>query len=157
MSVIDLCSIGLVTVEPNTTVQFAASLMKRQHVGAVLVVEEKDSKKQAVGILTDRDIVLRTIAEGKEVKGLDVNSIMSKELVKVRWNQGVFEVLQLMKDKGIRRAIVEDKDGRLCGIISADDLIIMLGDELSLMGSIVKSQPTNEEKAYHSSEQSSPH
>jgi CBS domain-containing protein len=139
MPIQDLSSKLVVTVDKNDTVADAARKMKDQHVGAVLVVE----RHKIVGILTDRDIVLKAVAENRPLS-TRVFEIMSQDVLHVPKGTGVAEVIDKMAKREVRRAVVVDKEHRPCGIISTDDLIQLLGSELHSLGKLVGSQLSNE-------------
>ena len=111
-------------VEPNTTVVEAARLMKSEDVGSLPVVEGD----RLVGMVTDRDIVLRVVAEGKDVQSATVAEVASKDLVTVDPQQDLDEALRLMAQHQVRRLPVVEEDGRLVGILAQAD-VAQQGDD----------------------------
>lgn len=156
MPVLDLCSFKVVSARGSDSIAFAASLMKRNHVGTILITDETDKRNMPLGIVTDRDLVLRALAENKNLQ-TKLSEVMSKEMISVRWDDGVREVIEKMRTSGVRRVIVQNSDGKVCGIVSADDLVQLLGDELNLIGDLLRKQNLNEENIYQSTNASSPH
>jgi CBS domain-containing protein len=106
------------TVEPDSTVRQAAGVMKQADTGIVPVVEGG----RLVGTITDRDIAIRVVAEGKDVEPTTVAEIASRELVTVDPDQDLDEALKLMAKHQVRRLPVVEEDGRLVGILSQADV-----------------------------------
>lgn len=142
MPISDLCSKNLVCVERGATLQYAAQLMKKHHIGGVVVVEA-NGKNKPVGVLTDRDIVLSVVAENRPLS-TRVQDVMSKDIVKVGKGQGIAEVVDRMESNGVRRIIVVDEVGNACGLVSADDIIQLVARELNGLGRLVERQVENE-------------
>lgn len=111
-------------VEPSTPVVEAARLMKSQDVGPLPVVEGD----RLVGMVTDRDIVLRVVAEGKDPQTATVGEIASRDLVTVDPQQDLDEALRLMAQHQVRRLPVVEEDGRLVGILAQAD-VARAGDD----------------------------
>ena len=105
-------------VESSTSVAEAARLLKDVDVGSLPIVDEG----RLVGMVTDRDIVTRVVAEGKDVGSTTVGEIASKELVTVDPQQNLDEALRLMAQHQIRRLPVVEEDGRLVGILAQADV-----------------------------------
>ncbi len=105
-------------VSPETPVQEVARTMKSLDVGFLPVCEND----RLVGALTDRDIVLRVIAEGKEIKDCKARDIMTKEVFWCYEDQTADEVADYMAEKEIRRVLILNRDKRLAGVISIGDL-----------------------------------
>ena len=138
-------AIRQVVVAPReTSVLDAAKLMRQYHVGDIVITDEADGKRLPVGIVTDRDIVLEVFAQGIDATKLTVGDIMTGDLLTVKEYEGVFQTIQLMRAKGARRAPVVDKDGALLGIISADDFIELLAEELSELARLVSREQKRE-------------
>jgi CBS domain-containing protein len=113
----------VVTVEPDDTVVKAARLMYEKNVGSVVVIQNK----KPVGILTDRDIVIRAVARKADMKSTLVKHVMTKKIVTGRDDQRVAELAKVMHEHGIRRVPIVNKRGVLSGIITLDDLLYMMG------------------------------
>jgi CBS domain-containing protein len=127
----DLCSPQVVTAEPGASLREAALQMRNQHVGALVVVEKKDGVARPVGILTDRDIVVAVIAvPGARPEGIRVGDAMTTELATAREDDGLFEAVQRMSERSVRRLPVVGADGGLKGIVTLDDVLRVLGAEL---------------------------
>ncbi|UVW29817.1 CBS domain-containing protein [Massilia sp. H6] len=131
----------------DETVQGAALIMRRYHVGDVIVVDQSDSAKVPVGILTDRDIVVSVIAPGLDPASLQVGDIMSDDLLTARVSDDVYETIDRMRLRGIRRVPVVDAAGSLAGIVSADDLLEFLAEEMGELSRISPHQQAHERRA----------
>lgn len=135
MAIGEVCNREVVIVERSTSITEAARLMRQFHVGDLVVVEKVADKARPVGIVTDRDIVLEVIAANVAVNSLTVGDIMTAEVATVRETEGVFETLRYMRDQGVRRLPVVDSTAWLIGIITLDDLLELLAEE---MGELAK-------------------
>jgi len=111
---------------PTDPVMRAAQIMKLEDVGPVPVVEDKDEKK-LTGIVTDRDLALKVVAEARDAKTTTVEDVMSEGLVTCRENDDVRSVLTLMEENQLRRIPVVDKKDHLVGIIAQADVATRMG------------------------------
>ena len=107
-------------VTPETTVSEAAQLMKNDDIGSLPILDGE----QLAGVVTDRDIVIRAIAEGKDPRGMPVREVASRELVTVNADEELSSALQLMASQQVRRLPVVDDDGRLVGILAQADVAV---------------------------------
>jgi len=131
MKVRDFCSKGVVTIEPQASLREAALLMRNSHVGALVVVERKGGIEQPAGILTDRDIVVAVIAvPGARPEGIRAADAMSQPVVLAREDDNVFETVETMQRKAVRRLPVVAADGSLRGMVTLDDVLRVLAAEL---------------------------
>ena len=112
-------------VSSSTSVAEAAKLMKSEDVGSLPVTDGD----RLVGMVTDRDIVVRVVAEGKDVQSATVGEIASRELVTVDPQQDLDEALRLMAKHQVRRLPVVEEDGRLVGILAQAD-VAQQGDDV---------------------------
>jgi|SRR6266508_2163903 CBS domain-containing protein len=105
-------------VTPDTPVTQVAELMREEDVGAIPVVQDD----KLVGMVTDRDIVVRAVAQGKDPRGMPVAEVSSRELVTVDPDQDLSDALQLMAQHQVRRLPVVDEDNHLIGVVSQADV-----------------------------------
>ena len=126
MTIGKICNREVVYISPDVTVQAACKLMRHYHVGSLVVVEEKNGNRVPVGMLTDRDVVVELLAMDLDAKVITAGDIMSLDLVTVSENHGVYETIELMRLKGVRRMPIVDSENRLTGIVAIDDLLEML-------------------------------
>jgi CBS domain-containing protein len=110
------------SVTPRTSIQEAARLMKSEDVGALPVVES-DSSQKLVGIITDRDITIRAVADGRDIGTVTVSDVMSKSATTAKASDDIDDVMQVMGREQVRRIpIVDDRD-QLVGIVSQADVV----------------------------------
>jgi CBS domain-containing protein len=110
-----------VSCEPDEAIGGAAAIMKREDVGAVPVIETSASRR-LVGIITDRDIVVKIVAEGRDAKSATVREAMTSNPLTCREDEDVHEAVARMAERQVRRLPVVDAQGRLCGIIAQADI-----------------------------------
>jgi len=133
---IDMLNRDVITIVPTAPVSEAAYLMMREEIGSLVVV---DDQMFPVGIVTDRDLVVSAIAEGKNPEESIVEEVMTKDVVYVEEETNILDILSTMSEYSIRRMPVT-KDGRLTGIISVDDLIVVIATELVDLAMAVSSK-----------------
>ena len=107
-------------VTPETPVTEAAQLMKSDDIGSLPILDGE----QLAGMVTDRDIVIRAIAEGKDPRGMPVREVASRELVTVHADDDLATALKLMASQQVRRLPVVDSDNRLVGIVAQADVAV---------------------------------
>jgi CBS domain-containing protein len=105
----------------DTSLQEVARLMVQHDCGEIPVVESKDAKR-VVGVVTDRDIVCRAVAEGKDPAAINAGGVMSSPAVTVKERDSLEEVVRVMEANKIRRVPVVGQNGDCCGIISQADI-----------------------------------
>jgi len=125
MQVKEIMTRGVECANPDTTVKEAARKMRDLGVGPLPICDND----RLVGLVTDRDIVIRAVAEGKDPSATRVRDVMTPEIVWCFEDQDVCEVADLMKEKQIRRIAVVNRDKRLVGIVSLGDLAVDTHDE----------------------------
>jgi len=139
MQVKEVMTRGAECVAPDATLQEAAQKMKGLDVGPLPVCDNN----RLVGMLTDRDITVRAVAEGKDPRTSRVRDVMTEGITYCFEEDDVADAARLMKEKQIRRLVVLNRDKRLAGIVSLGDLAVETGDE-HLTGKTLEhvSQPT---------------
>jgi len=119
----------VVTATPDEDVRSVARKMRDGHVGCVVVNEGR----RPVGIVTDRDLALRVLAEGDPTT-TRVSEVMTIDPSTIEVGAGVEAVLRTMRAAGTRRLPVVDGDGALVGIVTHDDLLVVFARELGALG-----------------------
>lgn len=147
MPIGEMCNREVVIVSKETSILEVAQLMRQHHVGDVVVVEEQGGRRIPVGIVTDRDIVIEIVAKDVDFHNLVVGDIMGLQLVTVREREGVFETMQVMRLKGVRRLPVVDEKGGLVGILTLDDLIGLLAEEMNELARLISREQAREAQA----------
>ena len=143
-SIGEYCNREVVFATKNMSIPEAAQLMRQHHVGDLVVVDETDGKRIPVGIVTDRDMVIEIIAKSLDVNDFDVGDIMNSQLVNIQNSETVFNTIRLMRAKGVRRIPVVNQEGSLEGIMTVDDILGILAEEMSELARIPQSEKKNE-------------
>ena len=144
MPIGEICNRDVIIVKSEDTILEAARLMRQHHVGDVVVVEERDGLRIPVGIVTDRDLVIEIMATELDQNVITAGDIMEPELVTVKESIGVFEAVQYMRGKTVRRLPIVDESGALVGILTLDDLLELLSEELLGVARLVSYQRQKE-------------
>ncbi|MGB4347098.1 MAG: CBS domain-containing protein [Burkholderiaceae bacterium] len=145
MSIKDFCNMSVIFCEADTSVAEVAALMRHHHVGDVVVVGSVlEGLRIPIGIVTDRDIVVETIALDIDAKLFTASDLMTAPVTTVQEDASLVEALALMRSKRIRRLPVVNHAGSLYGIVSSDDVINLLSSELSMIAGLMVDQPERE-------------
>jgi len=126
----------VVCMQVETALDKAAATMRDQGIGDVVVVDGD----RVVGLVTDRDIVVRAVADGREPTNTTLGSVVSRDLVAVRPDDTAQEAALLMRDRAVRRVLVLDEEDGLVGILSIGDLAVEIDPE-SVLGGISEAAP----------------
>lgn len=146
MPIGDICNRDVITVQREDTVLRAAKLMRQQHVGNVVVMDQRGGRSVPIGIVTDRDVVVELVAPELDPTTITVGDIMGPELAKIKESTGVFEAIQTMCAKGVRRmpVVADDDEEELAGIVTLDDLMMLLAEEIGALTRLVMCERNNE-------------
>lgn len=144
MLVGEFCNREVVIVDRETTILEAAKLMRSEHVGDLVVTDNRNSRQIPVGILTDRDIVVELLAEEIELDKVSVGDAMSDELISVKEQDGLQVTIEKMRDRGVRRLPVVDAAGALVGIVTVDDLMEIIAEQLTDLVRVVGNELVRE-------------
>lgn len=145
MNVGEICNRTVVVARREMVLTEAAYLMREHHVGSLVVVDEREKGRVPVGIVTDRDIVVAVVAEGVDPRKIAVGEVMRPELVTVGEAESVFDALRLMRGRGVRRVPVLAADGTLAGIVTVDDLLEIVAEQL---GQLVRAIATEQSREF---------
>ncbi|MGE0079712.1 MAG: CBS domain-containing protein [Thiohalomonadaceae bacterium] len=147
MSVGQFCNREVIVARRSDPVPDLARLMREYHVGDLVVVESIDAPVP-VGMVTDRDLVVEVLAADIEPASLTAGDIMSYDLLVAREGDSLCDTLKRMRARGVRRVpVVDDQHGRLVGIITVDDVLEVLADELSALARIPERERVHEQEA----------
>lgn len=144
MSLGELCNRVVVVTTRTTGVDEAARLMREHHVGSLVVVDDTAIGRKPVGIVTDRDIVIEVVAAGVAPDSVTVGDVMAPELVTAREADEPWDTIQRMRAKGVRRVPVVDREGVLVGIVTVDDLIETVAEELEGLVKVIGQEQARE-------------
>jgi len=144
----EICNREVIVIDKDSTIMEAAQLMRKHHVGTLVVVDENSVAGKAipVGILTDRDIVIEVIAEDVDFNTIIVGDVMSYELITSGEADGVWDTMERMRIRGIRRVPVVNKAGELVGILAVDDLLELLAEELTDLSKLIRRERRYEQE-----------
>ncbi len=134
MSVGRICQRDVDVVGPEESVLAAAEQMRQRTVGCLVVVEKGQIP---VGIITDRDLVLRVVAENRDAVNTTVREVMTKFPDLAQDDMTIETALGLMRRRGFRRLPVIDKTGQLAGLVTLDDILMLLAEEFMQIGDIL--------------------
>ncbi|HUJ27486.1 MAG TPA: CBS domain-containing protein [Myxococcales bacterium] len=138
MSVERFCRKPLVFARPTDSVAHAARLMLEHHVGAVVVVDEA---QHPLGIITDRDITTRIVAQGRDPGATAVSVAMTLKPAVLPRHATIDDASLIMRQRGVRRLPIVDEGKRLAGVVTFDDLNVLFCAELGqLMGAVHENQ-----------------
>jgi CBS domain-containing protein len=124
----------------------AAKLMRQYHIGDVIVTRDENGRRIPLGIVTDRDVVLGVVAPELSPTTLTVGDIMGQELITAGENEDVFDAVERMRNKGVRRMPIVQDDGTLVGIVSIDDVIEVLAEEMNSLARLISREQLHEQQ-----------
>jgi CBS domain-containing protein len=122
----------------------AAQLMLEQHVGSLVVAENTSTGALVVGVLTDRDIVIAVVARDFNAQAARVGDIMSRNPITCTTEDSMTDALNLMRDHGVRRIPVTDMQGMLAGIVTLDDVMEIVADDLQRFVQVIQREREQE-------------
>ncbi len=130
MDIGEICNRIVIFATEEMSVKEAAQLMRDQHVGSLVVVREAPVGRIVTGIVTDRDIAVMAVARDFDPQSLRVTDIMTADPVTAKPADSVNDALTVMRQRGIRRLPVATDDGVLVGIVTLDDLLEIVAEEM---------------------------
>jgi CBS domain-containing protein len=134
MSIERICQCEVDVADVDETVLSVAERMRQRTVGCVVVVNKE---QEPVGIVTDRDLVIRVLADGKDPYATQIGEVMTTEPKTVLEGTPIEEALREMRSGAFRRLPVIDRDGKLLGIVTLDDILMLLAEELRQVGQLL--------------------
>lgn len=140
------CNREVVVTGPETTATEAAQLMRQFHVGDLVVVEKKGKENRPVGIVTDRDLVVEILAQEVSPKAIMLKDIMSTDPASVPEAATLFDALEQMRGRGIRRLLVVNTEGGLEGILCADDVIELIAEASNDLVKLIRHEQIREQQ-----------
>ena len=131
-----------ITALPSTaTVLDAAKFMTDMNVGSIIVTDNNRPR----GLVTDRDVVAKVIAQGKDSRSIKIGEIMVSPVVTIPEDKDIIDATQIMSAHGIRRLPVTGSNGKLAGVISLDDVLLVLGKEMQNIATTLKKELEKEQ------------
>ncbi|WP_052162333.1 CBS domain-containing protein [Aquabacterium sp. NJ1] len=144
LSVGEICTREVTIAFRDTDLVAAARLMREAHVGALVVVDEMPGKRMVAGLITDRDIVTAVIAPGLDPRTLNVEDVMTEPVLTMDEDDSLIDLLRMMRDKGVRRVPVLGAQRELVGLVTLDDALEILAEELDLLVGAIGSEARRE-------------
>ena len=135
MKTLELCRKDVASVSPSATLSAVSKMMRKEHVGSVVVTAEGGRKP--LGIVTDRAIVVEVVAKGLDPATLTAGDVMTASPAVAGTDDDILWALKTMRDRGVRRLPVVDAGGELAGIIAFDDLMQHVGTTLSDIAQVI--------------------
>lgn len=133
----EICTREVAIAFRHTDLVTAAKLMREQHVGALVVVDDTQGLRTVAGLLTDRDIVISVIAPELAPETLNVGEVMSAKPVTVAEDASLLDVMRSMRAHGVRRIPVVTDQQELVGLVALDDILEVLAQELGLLAATI--------------------
>jgi CBS domain-containing protein len=130
------CNRSVVSSSAGASVAQAAGLMRRHHVGDVVVIENQRGVDVPIGIVTDRDIVVEVVAAGLDANAVTVGDLLPRRLEAIDERDSTAEAIRRMSQAGVRRLPVVDLSGVLVGIVTVDDLLPELATQLFMLADV---------------------
>ena len=138
MSVGRICTRIVHLARPDESVRVAAQRMQQKGVGTLIVAAREG---EPLGIVTDRDLVLRCLAAGLDPEQTRVEAVMSRPVIAVGEATPIEDALRRMSGRSIRRLVVTDEQGGLAGILALDDVAELLVEESESIGRLLRHRP----------------
>jgi len=141
-----ICRRNVISIGPGEDIPAAARLMREKHVGYLIVTEPIAGSELAkvVGVLTDRDIVVAVVAREVEPRLLKVGEVMTRSPLLVGEDNSLDAVLGFMRDAGVRRVPVVGPHGELLGVLSMDDVLERMAQQLTNIAASMRSEQRTE-------------
>ena len=132
MKVADICTRQVVAADRNTTLRRAANLMRERHVGTLVVTAPSASGTQAIAIVTDRDLAIEGMAHGLDAERTTLTVLIAgKTPAAIAASASVDQAIAALNEHGVRRLLVCNENGSVCGIVSMDDMLDALAHQVS--------------------------
>lgn len=142
----DLCTPDVISCTPDKSALHAARLMRQHHVGDVVIVEDPETGRSPLGVVTDRDIVVEVLGKELDPARVTLRQIMRTPVVIASLSEEVAQALERMKFHGVRRIPVVDEASRLIGILCLDDLLKRLAAEAATLAEVVSREQDREHR-----------
>lgn len=130
-----ICQRELDLIEADASVATAADRMRQRTVGSLIVV---NSAKCPIGMITDRDLVIRALADARDADSTPVSEVMTPDIVVASSDMTINSALRLMREGPFRRLPIVDKNGVVVGLVTIDDILIRIGREFSEISSLIE-------------------
>lgn len=140
MRIGEICTRNVVHCERGVAIPEVAQLMRNRNVGDVIVVESDGSNLRPVGVVTDRDLAIEVIAQRVAPDTLTAQDVMRGGLLTANQNDTVYDAIWLMRRRNVRRLPIVDDAGDLVGIVTVDDVVGFLSQEIAQVARVATDQ-----------------
>lgn len=144
MSVGDYCTRNVTVAGVDDSIAAAAHLMRQHHVGDVIVARAQAGRRFPLGIVTDRDLVVEVLDAGIDPETVRLGDLITEPLLSAREDEALADAVRRMRARGVRRIPVVDDDGALVGILSMDDVIELIAEEMQDLSGLVARERSRE-------------
>ncbi|HMA08769.1 MAG TPA: CBS domain-containing protein [Ramlibacter sp.] len=138
MNIASICQRRVITIESDASLKEAAASMRENHVGALVVIDAVEPSRVA-GVVTDRDLAIEVLAGDVDAARIQIGQLVNGSLVAVAGSAGIQDAVATMEERGVRRLLVTDDEGRVIGFLSSDDLLDAVASELSGLANALRS------------------
>ncbi len=146
MQLKDICTVDVVTCQRNTSTTEAAQLMRKHHVGDLVVVDDPNGERTPVGVVTDRDLVIEVLALGLDPATTSVMAYLRNPVVVARDSEDSTIALERMHAHKIRRMPIIDGQEQLVGMITLDDLLALHARQAGALAHIIEEEQAFERR-----------
>ncbi|MGB7754631.1 MAG: CBS domain-containing protein [Salinisphaera sp.] len=147
MEVARFCEKDVVTTPQQTSIREAAALMRKYHVGSLVVVESDEKESALVGVVTDRDLVVEVLAQDVSIDSLSVGDIVQTPIETIDESTDIWEAMECMAELGVRRLPVVDSEFYLRGIVTLDDILEWFAESMDRIRTLVRNEIWQESRA----------
>jgi len=147
MKIAELCSSPVFVAYPEQALSLAVRQMRRQDVGALVVVAAGDARQFPLGILTDRDVLCGQVRQATDLRCLTVGDVMTCHPLCIDAEAQLAEAIAAMASRAVRRAPVVDRAGALVGIVTLDDLLPTVAQQLKELADTAAPEPRRRDYA----------
>jgi CBS domain-containing protein len=148
MNVGQICQRHAITVKPSDELRTAAKLMREHHIGFLVVVPPAaEGEQEPLGVITDRDIVVSTLAIDVDPASVSVGDVMTCNPTVALLEDSIADALSQMRHRGVRRLPVVGDYGKLVGVVSLDDILRQRADEIGAAAAVIAKGQQRESRA----------
>lgn len=144
MNIGEVCSRDVYIVTLAEPLADAVAEMQKRHIGALVVIQEKPDQVRPIGVITDRDAIRSQVVQGKGLSRLTVADAMTAHPLMLPESCGIPEAIGQMSARGVRRAPIVNESGDLVGIVSFDDLLPVVSQQLNALAKLIGDQARRE-------------
>lgn len=140
----EYCNRDVAIVGKTDSIFKAARIMRERHVGDVLVVESRNGERTPIGILTDRDIVVGVLAGEVDIDTVTVEDVMNYKLITSKEDDDLMSTIKRMRVNGVRRVPIVNQNGGLVGILTVDDILDVITEQLTDIDQLITHERSKE-------------